>query len=84
MGRRGVFEAFVNFILEPSPDRVHECGRFDLQLGGVNQFVVEETGKEQAEQVGRDRGNRALGGQIFSVEMVDASDARIGSQELVG
>src|SRR6266498_1611630 len=49
----------------------------------MDRFVIEEPGKEQPEQIGRNRGNRALGRQILAVEMIDPADTRVGSQELV-
>src|SRR5207247_2936368 len=83
VGRRRVFEAFVNLLLQPFPDRIHERGGLDLQFRGVNRFVIEETRKNQAQQVGRNGGNGGFRRQIFPVKMVDAADARIRSQKPV-
>src|SRR6266516_2528582 len=83
VGRRRVFEAFVNLLLQPFPDRIHEGGGLDLQFRGVNRFVIEETRKNQAQQVGRNGGNGRFRRQIFPVKMVDAADARIRSQKPV-
>ena len=43
----------------------------------MNQFFVEKTGKNQAQQIHGDRRDRALGGQILAIEMIDASHASI-------
>jgi hypothetical protein len=40
--RRVVFEAFVDLILEVTQDDVHEGGRFDLDLGGMNQLFIKK------------------------------------------
>jgi len=46
--------------------------------------LVKKTGEEQAEQILGDAGDGALGGQVFAVQMVDATHAGVGGDKLVG
>ena len=79
-----VFEAFVNFVLEAAEHCVEERGGFDFDFRGMNQFLVEETREQQAQQVdGNDR-NGAFRGEIFAIEMIDTAGAGIGFDEPVG
>jgi hypothetical protein len=49
----------------------------------MKQLLVEEPGKQEPEQIGGDERNGALRGQILSVQVVDASDACVGSHQTV-
>ena len=49
----------------------------------MNRFLVEETGKEQSQQVLRNGDNGMVGRQVFAVQMVDAADARVGGDQLI-
>ena len=82
--RRIVFEALVNFIFERAEHGVQQRRGFDLDFGRVNQFLVEEPGKQQPQQVDRDDRDRAFRRKIFAVEMIDAADARVRGDETIG
>ncbi len=43
-----------------------------------------KSGKEQPQQIDRDGAKRRLARKILAVQMIDAADARIGSEQLVG
>ena len=84
IGGRLIFEALADFVFELADDGIEQHGGFCLKLGGMNQFLIEKSGKQQAQQVLGDRGDDALGGQVFAVEMVDAAHARVGGEQLAG
>ena len=81
---RGVLEAFVDLVLQPAQNGIHQGGNFHPQLGGMDRFLIEETRENQAEQIECDGGNRTFGGKILSVEMVDAAAAGVGGNQLIG
>ena len=49
----------------------------------MNQLLIEKTGEQQPEQVVGERGDDALGRQVFPVQMIDAADAGIGGDKLI-
>jgi hypothetical protein len=49
----------------------------------MDRLLVEETGKEQPQQIRGDGRNGALGRQIFAVQMIDAADARVRRDQLI-
>jgi hypothetical protein len=83
-GRRGILEALVNLIFEPAEHGVDQGGGFHLQFGRVNNLIMKESWEKKAQQVDRDGADGALAGQVFAVEMIDATDARVGGEQLVG
>src|SRR3954468_19523621 len=50
----------------------------------MNRLFVEETRKDQTQQIYRDGGNCALGRQILPIEVVNASDTSVGHHEFIG
>ena len=48
------------------------------------QLFGEESREQQAEQLFRQDGDSALGGEIFAINVVDAAELRVGVHELVG
>ena len=79
-----VFEALEQFVLQAALHRVHEDGGLDLQLGGVQGLFLEEAGEEQPQQIHRDAGDGGLRRKVFPVEVVDATNARVGGEQVVG
>ena len=49
-----------------------------------SQAFVEESRKEQTQQVFRERGDDTLGRQVFAVEMIDAAVLGLRGDEVVG
>ena len=82
--RRGVFEALANFILQSFRDRIHQGGRLGFQLGGMDGFLVEEAGEQQAQQIQGDGGNGGFGRQVLAVNVIDPAHARIRGDQLIG
>ena len=50
----------------------------------MDQLLVKVPGEQQAEQILGDGVDGTLGRQIFAVQMIDAADAGIGLDKLVG
>jgi hypothetical protein len=50
----------------------------------MNQFLVKETGKQQAHQVERQGSDHPFGGQVFAIQMINAAGLGIGGDQIVG
>ena len=50
----------------------------------MQKLLVEEPGKKEPHQIARDKGNRALGGQVLAIQMVDPAGLAVGFHEPVG
>ena len=81
---RFVLDALGDFVLESAADAVHQHRDLDFQLGGLDRFLVKETGQQQPQQVGGDRGDGKLRRQIAAVQMVDAAHLGVGGDQVVG
>src|SRR5437763_16457800 len=46
--------------------------------------LIEESRKHQAEQIVGDRGNRCFGRQVFAIDVIDPPSPSVGMDELVG
>ena len=64
-----------------SEDGIQQRRRFDLDFRGVDQFFVEETGKQQPQQILRDGRDGALGRQVFAIQMIDAAQLGVGRDQ---
>ena len=81
---RFVLDALGDFVLESAADAVHQHRDLDFQLGGLDRFLVKETGQQQPQQVGGDRGDGKLRRQIAAVQMVDAAHLGVGGYQVIG
>ena len=72
-----VLQTFVDFVLEPALKGVHQIGGHHLDLRRMNGSFVEESGKQEPQEIHGDGCNRALGGKVDSVQVVDASRAGV-------
>ena len=50
----------------------------------MNRLLIEESGKEQAQQVFSDESHCALGGQILAIQMINAAESRVRGDQFVG
>lgn len=81
---RGILEALADLGFEPEPDGGEEGGGVFIDLGGVEDVVVEEPWEEEAKKVDGDAGDGGFGGQVGAVEVIDAAGLPVGGQELGG
>ena len=73
-----VFQAFIDFSLQVAGDGAEQSGGLLFDFGRMHRLFLKKTREEQEEQVHGNGRNRALGGKIFSVQMVDASHVGVG------
>jgi hypothetical protein len=74
-----VFQTFVNFVFEPPENGVHQGRCDDSYFGRMNRRLIKEPGKQQAQQIYRNRGNGSFGWQVPSVQMINAARPGVGS-----
>jgi hypothetical protein len=49
----------------------------------MDRLLIEKAGEEQPEQVARYRSDGGLGGEVFAVQMIYASDVRVRGHQLI-
>jgi hypothetical protein len=81
---RIIFEALADFVLQFAEDGIQQGGGLHLDLGRVDEFFVEETGKQQAQQIAGDGGDGGLGREIFAIQMIDAAGLGVGGDQFIG
>ena len=84
VGAVSAAQRLVEFVFQSASDTVEEQCRLGLQLGAVDDVVIEESWEHQSEQVAGDVGDGGLGGQVDPVQMVDAPMTRIAREQGVG
>src|SRR5579871_6347417 len=78
-----IFEAFVNFILKAAKHGIHECRGLDFDFGGMDGLFVKKTGEQKPQQINSDERYGALGREVLSVKVIDASEARVRRNQIV-
>ena len=80
----GVIEALVNLLAQPLGNRIEQGGDFDFQLTGMNRSFAEKPREQQAQKTFSNRGDRTFRREIFAVQVVDATEAGVRSNKLIG
>ena len=83
-GRSTVCEAFSDFGFQTRQHPLQQQRGLRFDFRGANQLYIEKPGKQQREQIPRDRRNDALGGEILPIEMIDAAHLGVGVYQSVG
>lgn len=83
-GRRKIFQAFAEFILEISEHGIHQCRRHHFDFRRMNGVFVKKSGEKHSQQILGDGGDGTFGRQILSVQMVDAAHFGVRGDQLIG
>jgi len=83
-GWRGVFEAPPYLAPQALQHAIQKRHGYSVDFGGVDRLFVEEPGKQQAQQIGRNIGDGTLGGQVLAVHVIDPARASIGLHQAPG
>jgi len=77
-GGRGVFEAFPDLLFQTAEHAIEKLAGYGFDFRGVEGLFVEEPREQQAQQIGRDAADGALGGQVLAVHVLGAGSVPAG------
>ena len=78
---RGVFQALRDLGFQPHQHAMEKRVGYAANFGELNGLFVEESGKQQAQQIGGDAGDRLSGRQVLAIHVIDAARQNIGSHQ---